>query len=208
LGSKPFQKTLIWGLTGGIASGKSSVGLYFAELGVPVIDADQISRTLTEEGGAAHPAILKRFGTTDRAKLRAIVFSENSKDPQARKDLEAILHPLIVLESQKEMDKYVAAGAALIIYEATLLIETGRDKTLDGLIVVVAQREEQRERLISHRAMSGELADQILNAQISNEDREKAATFVITNSGTHEELRTKVHTLLPQLLVAPRANST
>jgi len=201
LGSK---KTQIWGLTGGIASGKSTVGLYFAELGVPLIDADQISRMLTAEGGAAHPAILKRFGTADRAKLREIVF----KAAEARKDLEAILHPLIILESQKEMDKYVAAGASLIIYEATLLIETGRDKTLDGLIVVVAQREEQRQRLISHRAMSGELADQILNAQISNEDREKAATFVIKNSGTHEELRTKVHALFPQLLVAPRRNST
>jgi dephospho-CoA kinase len=201
LGSK---KTQIWGLTGGIASGKSTVGLYFAELGIPVIDADQISRTLSGETGAAHPAILKRFGTADRAKLREIVF----KDPKARKDLEAILHPLIVLESQKLMDQHTAAGAGLIIYEATLLIETGRDKTLDGLIVVVAQREEQRQRLISHRAMSGELADQILNAQISNEDREKAATFVIKNSGTHEELRTKVHALLTQLLVAPRKVST
>ena len=204
MGSNPAKKTQIWGLTGGIASGKSTVGLYFAEKGIPVIDADQLSRTLSEEGGAAHPAILKRFGTADRAKLREIVF----KDLKARKDLEAILHPLIALESQKQMDQYTAAGAGLIIYEATLLIETGRDKALDGLIVVAAQREEQRQRLISHRAMSAELADQILDAQISNEDREKAATFVIKNSGSHEELRTKVHTLLQQLLVAPRGNST
>jgi dephospho-CoA kinase len=200
LGSKPVtKKTQIWGLTGGIASGKSTAGLYFAEKGIPVIDADQLSRTLSEEGGAAHPAILKRFGTADRVKLREIVF----KDLKARKDLEAILHPLIALESQKLMDQHTAVGAALIIYEATLLIETGRDKTLDGLIVVVARREEQCERLTSHRAMSGELADQILNAQISNEERQKAATVVIENTGTLVELQQKVHKLLHELLVAP-----
>jgi dephospho-CoA kinase len=208
LGSKPtpplIRKCKVVGLTGGIASGKSTAGTYFAEKGVPVIDADQISRALTDEGGAARPAIEKRFGTADRAKLRDIVF----QDENARKDLEAILHPLIVEESQKQIDRHRDAGAMLIIYEATLLVETGRYKTLDGLIVVTSAPEEQQRRLILHRTMSAELADKILKAQISNEARQKAATYVIENNGTLEELQQKVQTFLQQFLVAPGDFST
>lgn len=193
LGFKATHKgTKIWGLTGGIASGKSTVGLYFAEKGIPVIDADQISRTLSEENGAARPAIEKRFGTADRARLREIVF----KDEKARKDLEAILHPLIVEESEKQIARHRDAGEKLIIYEATLLVETGRYKTLDGLIVVSSAPEAQLQRLTSHRAMSMELAEKILKAQISNEARQKVATYMIENNGTLEDLREKVHTFL------------
>lgn len=199
MGSKS-KSAKIWGLTGGIASGKSTAGLYFAEKGIPVIDADQISRQLSEENGAARPAIIQRFGTADRAKLREIVFSTNGGDEKARKDLEAILHPLIVEQSQREMTRHVEAGARLIIYEATLLIETGRYKTLDGLLVVTSAPEEQRRRLISQRAMSAEMADKILNAQISNAERTKAANYVIENNGTLDELREHVQKFLDQIL--------
>jgi len=188
---------MVWGLTGGIASGKSTAGLYFAEKGIPVIDADQISRTLSDENGSARPAIEKRFGTADRIKLREIVF----QDENARKDLEAILHPLIVQESQKQIAHHQSAGAKLIIYEATLLVETGRYKTLDGLVVVSSAPEKQLQRLISHRAMPAELAGKIIKAQISNEARQKAATYVIENNGTLEDLRAEIQKFLEQILV-------
>src|SRR5690606_18150449 len=121
----------IWGLTGGIASGKSTVARIFAENGIGVLDADALTRELSAPGGAAHAAIEKRFGTADRSRLREMVF----RDPQARKDLEGILHPLIRLESERRirdaLSERMAKGERLplrMIYEATLLVETGRHK--------------------------------------------------------------------------------
>src|SRR5271167_754127 len=98
-GTKPNPSIEVWGLTGGIASGKSSVARFLEKAGLYIIDADQLARDLSKEGGKAHPLIVKRFGTADRAKIRETVFN----DPKARKDLEAILHPLIGEESRKRM---------------------------------------------------------------------------------------------------------
>jgi dephospho-CoA kinase len=182
----------VWGITGGIASGKSTAAKFFAQEGIPVIDADQIARALSEEGGAAYPKILARFGTADRARIREIVF----RDPAARTELEAILHPLIVQESQRQLDLLSAENKTLALYEATLLVETGRYKTLDGLIVVDCPRELRRQRLVTHRGLSGEMADRILDAQIPDETRRKAATRIIENSGTLTELQQKVHEFL------------
>ncbi|MEO7163499.1 MAG: nucleoside triphosphate pyrophosphohydrolase, partial [Bdellovibrionia bacterium] len=97
---KIMGKTSVWGLTGGAASGKSTAGQIFAQLGIPVIDADQIAKELTKEGAPAHQAIFKRFGTNDRTKLREIIFS----DPKAKQDLEVIMHPLIQAESTKQIE--------------------------------------------------------------------------------------------------------
>jgi dephospho-CoA kinase len=179
----------IWGLTGGIASGKSTVAKYFADLGIPVIDADQISRALSAEGGAAHEAVLKRFGTTDRAELREIVF----KDPLARKDLEAILHPHIVRKSQTELQRMAEqSGSSIVIYEAALLVETGRYKSLKGVLIVESPRETRKKRLISRSGLSEEMAEKILDAQLSDEKRRAVATLVIENTGSLDELREKV----------------
>jgi len=178
-----------WGLTGGAASGKSTVAKYFVELGIPVLDADVISRHLSEAGGAAHDEIVRRFGHADRIKLREIVF----KDPSARKDLENILHPHIIRESQAELERLAQeTGARVVLYEASLLVETGRYKSFDGLIVVDCPREIRAQRLITRNGISAEMADLILNAQTSDRKRREAATILIENSASLDELRKKV----------------
>jgi dephospho-CoA kinase len=188
----------LWGLTGGIASGKSTVARIFQEAGVPVLDADQITRNLSAPGGPAHQAILKRFGTADRKLLREKVFS----DAQARKDLEAILHPLIQTESLKQAASLAkSSGRSFVLYEASLLVETGRYHDLAGLIVVEAPRELRMKRLIERDGMEPEMAQRVLDSQISDAERRKAATHVILNPGSLDELRKQVQSLIPQLSV-------
>jgi dephospho-CoA kinase len=182
----------IWGLTGGIASGKSLAARYFEEEGIPVIDADLVARELSAEGGAAHEPILKRFGTADRSKLRALVFA----DANARKDLEAILHPLIQAESlrraRKMAEKTAHPESFVVLYEASLLVETGRYRELDGLILVTAPEEIRLRRLLERDRLEESLAREIMKAQLSDEKKAKAATLVLTNDGSAEELRDQV----------------
>jgi dephospho-CoA kinase len=199
MGPSPTHAFEIWGLTGGIASGKSMAGRYFEEAGFPVLDADALSRELSAPGGAAHDKIVARFGTADRAKLREIVF----KDVGARRDLEAILHPLIGQESIKRMHAMAEAMTsqgkkAHVIYEATLLVETGRYRQMSGLIVIDAPSAMRRARMIERDGSTPEMADRILAAQLSDEERRKAATVIIPNTGTPEDLRTAVQNFIRQ----------
>lgn len=188
------QKTPVkWGLTGGIASGKSTAAKFFSDLGIPVVDADQISRKLSAPGGAAYDEIVKRFGTADREVLRDKVFQE----PTARRDLEAILHPHIARESEAEMTKLAGeTGAKIVLYEATLLVETGRYKDFDGLIVVESPRSIRKARLMERNAFSDELAEKILGSQTTDDARRKAATIILENTGTPQELQKKVHEIV------------
>lgn len=203
--SKKKAEPRVWGLTGGIASGKSLVAKFFAEEGVPVIDADEIARELRGPGGAAHELIQKRFGTVDPSKLREIVFT----DPSARKDLEAILHPLIQKESGKRIEAALQGreGAVPVLYEATLLVETGRYRDLQGLIVVVAEEEVRIQRLIARDRSSRELAQRILASQLGDAERRDHATFVIENDGSIENLKAQVRALLPRLSNFHRSKS-
>ncbi len=186
------------GLTGGIASGKSLAARFFKEVGIPVIDADQIARELSREGGAAYPAILKRFGTADRRELRKLVFA----DPQARRDLEAILHPLIEVEMLRRISEL---KAPVVLYEAALLVETKRYETLDGLILIDAPKAVRRQRLIQRDGIPENLADQMLSAQASDEERRAAATIVIENTGTADQLRTRIEDVARDLKYAGRS---
>jgi dephospho-CoA kinase len=180
----------VWGLTGGIASGKTTVGKFFSELGIPVVDADLISRDLSLQGGAAHAEIVKRFGTAEREKLRTVIFENAS----ARQELERILHPHIIRVSQTEFERLSQeTGSRIVIYEASLLVETKRYKSLQGLIVVESPEKTRKERLISRNGFSSEMAEKILSAQTSDEKRREAATTIIENFGSLDELRGKVH---------------
>lgn len=185
----------VYGLTGGVASGKSTVARLFAEAGVPVLDADQLARSLTAPGGRAYDIVLKRFGTVDRAELRKRVFA----DPKARQDLEAILHPLIREESAKKLEELRQAGHSLVLYEAALLVEAGRHRDFDGLLVVEADPEVRIQRLMKRDGASRELAEKILAAQTSDELRRKAATRVVVNHGSLEDLRSQVAEVLREL---------
>jgi dephospho-CoA kinase len=214
----------IWGLTGGIASGKSTVARIFSELGVPVLDADQVARELRAPDGAAYDAIVARFGTADAQRLREIVFA----NPVARSELEAILHPLIRAESARRIEamaasyaKTTAANAKIgdatpianvasssntgstttvpVIYEATLLVETGRYRDFAGLIVVSADESVRLARLMARDSHPEDLARRIVESQIDDEKRRAVADFVIKNHGSLEDLRAQVMALLPKL---------
>lgn len=185
------------GLTGGIASGKSTVEQRFAELGVPVIDADAASRAVVAPGQPGLQAVAARFGRgvltaageLDRRALRSLIFQDAAK----RRELEGILHPLI--RAHMEAEARQAAGPYLVL-SVPLLIEGGaaRDR-VDRILVVDADEAQQVERLMRRDAVSEAQARAILAAQASRAERLKAADDVLVNTGTVPELRQAVDRL-------------
>ena len=188
----------VFGLTGGIASGKSQAAKYFQAEGIPVIDADLIAREISQKNGAGHDAIMKRFGTAERSELRKIIYA----DPAARQDLEKILHPMIQAESRKQIQA-LAPTSTIVLYEAALLIETGRYREFESLIVVEASRELRRERLISRDGIPAHLAEQMISVQATDEDRKKLATYLLDNSSSLENLHLEVQKLSAKLRALP-----
>jgi dephospho-CoA kinase len=176
------------GLTGGIGSGKSTVLQMFAELGAAVIDADAISRASTAAGGAAIPAIAQRFGpqfitpdgALDRDRMRAHAYA----DPQARKQLEEIIHPLVGQESARQVDAAVAAGVPCIVFDIPLLVESGRWRAqVDRVVVVDCSPETQIERVAARSGLKADDVRAIMSAQATRADRLAAADVVICNEG-------------------------
>lgn len=190
----------VWGLTGGIASGKSAVAKLFEKEGFFIIDADQVARELRAPGGAAHEAVFNLFKTHDAKEIRKKVFS----DPISRKKLESLLHPLIRKSAQDHIQKQVELTSKSkrplkVIYEASLLVETGTYPDFNGLIVVTAPIHERIERLKKRDQISEDDARAILQSQISDEERNKHAQFIIENSGSQETLSKTVHALAVKL---------
>ena len=193
----------VFGLTGGIASGKSTVAKMFADLGAPVIDADQIAREVVEPGQPALAEIVRAFGAgvldergaLDRKKLGAIVFADESK----RQALNAITHPRIALATQTRLAGLREQGAPLALYEAALLVENDIHRGLDGLIVVKTDEARQRERLAARDALDDAQVGARLAAQAPLEEKLRAATWVIDNSGSVEETRRQVTELWNRL---------
>ncbi len=185
----------IYGLTGGIASGKSKVAEILRGFGVRTIDADAIARELRAPGAAASDPIRRRFGTLDPAALRGIIAS----DPEARRDLEKILHPLIQEESKRRIEALRATAApsspGYAVYEAALLVEAGRAQDFAGIILVESADNVRLDRLVSRDGMLPEKARQFLGAQPTPERKRNAATHLIENNGTLEELTHKVRLL-------------
>jgi dephospho-CoA kinase len=181
------------GLTGGIASGKSAVAQRFVELGVPVIDADESSRFVVAPGQPGLAELTKRFGPgiltadgeLDRRTLRNLAFA----DPQLRRDLEAILHPLIRADMGRRAS---AAVGPYLVMAIPLLVEGGNQGRVDRILVVDVDEDEQLRRVTVRDSTTLEQARAILAAQASRAVRLKAADDVIVNSGTVSELRRAV----------------
>lgn len=190
------MKTLRIGLTGGIASGKSTVAELFAARGVPVIDTDQIAREVVEPGQPPLERLVERFGTgiltpdghLDRPKLREIVFS----DPKARTDLEALTHPAIGTAVEALA---AAAGGPYQILVIPLLVEKGLTARVDRVLVVDCPEALQLERLQQRDGSTSQQARAMLNAQTSRTARLKAAHDVIHNESDLAALREQVATL-------------
>lgn len=181
------------GLTGGIATGKSSVALFFTQLGIPVIDADQLSRDAVLPDTTALEQIITLFGrdvllhdgTLDRKRLGELVFS----DPEKRRQLEAILHPEIRKLAEERIAQAAAAGHQRLIYMAPLLIEAGATDRVDTVWVVTVRPEIQLERLIRRDDISREQAERIVGSQMPLSEKVRYGSVVIDNSGTEEETR-------------------
>jgi dephospho-CoA kinase len=199
------------GLTGGIATGKSTVGAMFVELGCHLIESDQITHQLFEPGQAVHAAVVQQFGkrilggdgTIDRRILGDIVF----KDPQARAKLNSLVHPAIIQRQQewlKEMDAQDPGGIAIV--DAALMIEVGTYKNYDKVIVVTGSPEIQRERLRARSALSEEQIESRIRSQMPTEEKLKYADFVIDNSGSIGSTRVQVERVYRQLRAAVTIN--
>jgi dephospho-CoA kinase len=182
------------GLTGGVASGKSTVAAVLEELGAVVIDADQLARDVVARGTPGLEAVVQEFGRDlltaegdlDRPAMAKRVFA----DDDARRRLEGIVHPLVFEEIQK-----LEAGAppdAIVVHDIPLLAESGRADTFDAVIVVDAPEELQLGRMQRDRGWSRDDAESRIGAQAAREDRLAIATYVIDNSGDLEGLRRQV----------------
>jgi dephospho-CoA kinase len=190
------------GLTGNIGSGKSTVARMFAARDVPVIDADTLSRELQAPGqpayaeiAAAWPEAVAPDGHLDRKRLADIVFSA----PAALKKLESIMHPRIQALSRERTDAFAAAGHPLVLYEASLLVESGRDKELDGLIVVTASPATRLARVVARDGVREDDVRARMRAQLPQEDKVRLANHVIDNDGDLAATEAQVERLLAEL---------
>ena len=192
----------IWGLTGNIGSGKTTVGRMLSTRGIPVVDADQVAREVVEPGRPALREIASRFpgallpdGSLDRKALAARVFA----DPADREALNRIVHPRIAEEVAGRMAALAAAGEKIAVYEAALIVENGLQQGLDGLIVVSAPPETQITRLRLREGMSEGEARARIASQLTQVEKARHATVVIDNSGSEAELSEKVERLVSRL---------
>ena len=176
------------GLTGGIGSGKSTVGTMLMARGAAVIDADAISRATTAAGGAAIAAIAERFGPTfitpagalDRERMRTHVFA----NPNARQQLEAIIHPLVSLHTQQQAEAALARGQRVLVFDVPLLVESQRWRgQVDRVLVVDCAAATQIERVMARNGLPRASVEAILAAQATRVQRLQAADWVICNDG-------------------------
>ncbi len=195
------------GLTGGIGSGKSTVSRLLASYGAVVVDADLVAREVVEPGTPGLAAVVEAFGTAvllptgalDRNALGKVVFG----DAAARARLSGILHPLIGERSGELMEAASASGAPMLVHDVPLLVESSLQSRYDVVVVVDASPAVQLDRLVGLRGMSSADAQARIAAQASREDRLAAATVVLDNDGTVEELTGQVQALWADLLAQP-----
>ncbi|WP_114422660.1 dephospho-CoA kinase [Nocardioides houyundeii] len=193
--------TLRVGLTGGVASGKSTVAAMLVELGAVVVDADLLAREAVAAGteGLAEvvaqfgPEVLLPSGELDRPALASVVFASEPR----RRALEAIIHPRV-----RDLAAEVEAGAppdAVVVHDIPLLVETGQAQGFDAVVVVDVPVETQLRRMVELRGMAAEEAQARIAAQATREQRRAAATYLIENTGDLEHLRARVRDVFTSL---------
>jgi len=192
-------------LTGGPGSGKSTVARMFQELGVRLIDADEVAHAVEAPGQPAWEDLRREFGpeffredgTLDRARLSRLVF----KDPEVRRKLNAIVHPRVIREMARRLEELAAQGVTLVMVEVPLLFETGLNKNYDLVIVVDAGEEAQIQRLTARDRRAPTEAAGIIQAQWPLSAKKARADFVVDNRGSEEDTRRQVKKLWQQLKI-------
>jgi len=191
---------LVVALTGGIGSGKSTVGQIFAQLGAIVIDSDQLARDVIERGSIGFNEVVAKFGDEilkngdiDRQILASLIF----KDPAKRSELEQITHPLI----RKAFEKVVSSALpdSIVINQIPLLVESNHDYRFDHIITVSASESIRSERLIK-RGLTNEQIKQRMQAQATDQMREDIADSVVVNEKSEQEITDQVEKIWEQLL--------
>jgi dephospho-CoA kinase len=202
--AEAVRKGLLIGLTGGIASGKSTAARYFREAGAEVIDADHLARRAVEPGrpaldeirAAFGPSVLLPDGRLDRAALGARVFA----DAEARERLNRIVHPRVEEEARRELARIRRERPeALIVYDVPLLFERDMARRFDAVVVVHVPKQEQVRRLRERDGLSAEAALSRLAAQLDIEEKARRADYVLENTGSRDELRRAVELLIEEL---------
>ena len=192
--------TFILGLTGGIATGKSTVGRFFESQGIPVVDADKGARQVMEPGQAAYHAVVKTFGqeilkddgTIDRTRLGAIVFN----DPAKLSKLNETVHSHVLNWIKEEKDKLIKAGHPLVVLDIPLLYEIGFENEVDAVMVIYVDPETQLKRLMKRDNLSENEAKIRIAAQASIDSKAEKADIVIDNRGGIDETENQLRTWL------------
>ena len=190
-------------MTGNIGSGKSTVAAMLREAGIPVLDADRISREVTAPGGRAYDAVVQAFGreilrddgSIDRKRLGEIVFA----DPGSRDRLERITHPAIFGAMKEAIAGIAREGHRAAVVEAALIHESGKKGLFEAVISVTCDRETALSRLAARDGMSRSQAEARLRAQMDADRKAEASEYVIDNSGTLDETRRRVAALAAML---------
>jgi dephospho-CoA kinase len=200
-------KPLILGVTGNIASGKSTVAKELARRGAAVLDADQLAREVVESGSSVLKKLVKLFGTEilqqdgnlDRDRLGQMVFA----DVKVRAMLNQIMHPEIAKKSVERLQKLKNnPDLPLIVYEAPLLFEVGAENRVDKVLVVKIAPEEQLKRLMSRDRLGEKSAQQRIVSQMTQQQKLERADYIIDNSGSVAEMQQQIDALWPQWLAA------
>lgn len=192
------------GLTGGIASGKSTVTDYIQRLGYPVVDADVIARKISEKDQEGYRKIVEEFGDgvllesgeIDRKALSSIIFSDREK----RDKLDALIHPIVLRKSLEEFQKYKLVGFKMSFFDVPLLYEAGFDAYCDSVIVIYTDENTQLERLMKRNGFAKEEAAMRIKSQMPLRDKIKKAEAVIDNSGSIQDTYRQIDNLISLLI--------
>ena len=206
------RRFLLVGLTGGIATGKSTVSEILRQLGCEIIDADRLARDVVEPEQPAWKQIVAEFGggvvtaegALDRKKLGAIVFA----DPERRKRLEAITHPAIRARFQARLDELASQGfAGIVVFDAPVMIESGNYKNMDRLVVVVTDDATQAARLQERDGTDEAEGRRKIASQMPLAEKAKLADYVIDNSGDREATAAEVRRVFAALMADLQARA-
>ncbi len=193
---------MIIGLTGGIASGKSTVSAMFKEWNIPVVDADVIAREVVEPGQEAFNQIVQAFGeqilnedgNIHRKKLGAIIFNDQKK----REQLNSIVHPAVRAEMKKRRDDYLQSGHDHVVLDIPLLIESELDYLVDKTLLVYVDADTQLQRLMKRDDSSEEEAQSRIRSQMPLDEKQEHVDKVVNNSGSIEDTKNEVRAVLKE----------